>query len=351
MENIKKILKIKDQQFKSIKKDGSLIIIDANDPVFASSAINLLFGIKRVAIARQIKNDFEVAVSEISKIGSNLLLKGDMFYVKVEGEAKGFIPKDLEMAATSAIIEKTAELGAHPGTEEKHDKILRTFLTKSNGYVSIFSDEGLGGIPYGSHKKTALCIIFDELSAISCVETIKQGFDTTMIICYTKDTELSSLVKIVNQIIPRTLKDEIKLEFIRINFKRGQKNYFEYFKIITDLTKKISKELKMDCVSLPISPLIFPARIINEILLDFSKNGIIAYIPLGALEEEIFNNAKEIGIGKSVSKIKDLAKIDFSNLKFAQSPKTIIEKKSLTIKVGPNNVHEILDQLIEEKKI
>jgi len=46
--NIKKILKIKNQQFQKISRDDSLIVIDANDPVFASSTINLLFGIKRV---------------------------------------------------------------------------------------------------------------------------------------------------------------------------------------------------------------------------------------------------------------------------------------------------------------
>ncbi len=42
--NIKKILKIKNQQFKSVKRDGDIILVDANDPVFVSSAINLLFG-------------------------------------------------------------------------------------------------------------------------------------------------------------------------------------------------------------------------------------------------------------------------------------------------------------------
>ena len=36
-DNIKKILKIKNQQYNSIKTDDSVIIIDANDPVFASS--------------------------------------------------------------------------------------------------------------------------------------------------------------------------------------------------------------------------------------------------------------------------------------------------------------------------
>ena len=45
--NIKKILKIKNLEFKFVKRDGDIILVNANDPVFASSAINLLFGIKK----------------------------------------------------------------------------------------------------------------------------------------------------------------------------------------------------------------------------------------------------------------------------------------------------------------
>ena len=114
--NIKKILKIKNQQFQKISRDESLIIIDANDPVFASSTINLLFGIKRFLIAKQIKNDFNTIVSEITKIGSNLLLKGEKFYVKVEGNSSGYLPKDVELSATSSLIDKTVKLGVKPGT-------------------------------------------------------------------------------------------------------------------------------------------------------------------------------------------------------------------------------------------
>lgn len=358
MENIKKILKIKNQQYNSIKKDGSIIIIDANDPVFASSAINLLFGIKRVAIAKQVKNNFDEVVSEISKVGSNLLLKGDSFYVKIEGSAKGFLPKDLEMAATSSIIEKSSRLDTHPGTEENHNKLLYTFLTKSNAYVTIFSDEGLGGIPFGTHKQTILCPIFDELSAVSCVETIKQGFNVKIIIYYGKNSELSKLVKIINQIIPRTINEKIDLEFIKIKLSTvSPKNYLELLQSVMGITEKIAKKYKISHIALPISPLIFPSKIIDDFILNLNKQKIITYTPLGGLEAEIYKNAKEIGLGKFVTKIEDLSKIDFTNGKDnKKNQRKSVENalktsKILSIKIGPNNVHEILDQLIEEKKI
>lgn len=350
-DNIKKILKIKNQQYNSIKTDGSVIIIDANDPVFASSAVNLLFGIKKVAIAKQVKNSFDIVVSEISKIGSNLLLKGDSFYVKVEGTAKGFLPKDLEMAATSSIIERLSRLEAQPGTEENHNKLLYTFLTKSNAYVCIFSDAGLGGIPYGTHKETFLCPVFDELSSISCLETIKQGFDVKIIIFYTTDSELSNLVKIINQIIPRTISEKIILEFIKINFKRSSKNYLTYFHIVMSSINKISKKLKTNHISLPLSPIIFPTKFIDEVLLSFMNNKIITHTPLGALEEEIYKNAREIGLGKFIKNIENLSKVDLSIEKINKYKNLEEKSKMISIAIGPNNVHEILDQLIEEKKI
>ena len=216
IKNIKKILKIKNQKYNSVKRDGDIILVDANDPVFASSAINLLFGIKKITIARQVKNDFQNIVSEITSIGGNLLLKGEKFLVTVEGISKGFLVKDIEIAATSNIIEKKSNLGAHPGTEEKFDKLLYTYLTKNYAYISIFSDIGKGGIPYQSQGQQTICAIYDEISAVSCYETIKQGYDTKIIVCYRQKSELMNLAKMINQIIPRLVQEKIEIEFYNL---------------------------------------------------------------------------------------------------------------------------------------
>ena len=136
--NIKKILKIEDHQFSKITTDDNIITVEANDPVFASSAINQLFGIDQVSIARRTENKFNVIVAAIAKIGTNLLLRGETFHVKVEGHASGYLPKDVEIAATGALIEKVVDMDCRPGTESKHDKLIHCFLTKNNAYVSIF---------------------------------------------------------------------------------------------------------------------------------------------------------------------------------------------------------------------
>lgn len=351
--NIKKILKIKNQEFQKISRDDSLILIDANDPVFASSTINLLFGIKRVVIAKQIKNDFNTIVSEITKIGSNLLLKGEKFYVKVEGNSSGFITKDVELSATSSLIDKTVKLGVKPGTEEKHDRMLYTFLTKSNAYVSIFVDEGHGGIPYNSQNEKVVCGIYDELSAVSCLETIKQGFDVKIIVCYKQKSELLNLVKILNQILPRTIKSKVELEFYQIPIKgSNSKSLLTQIDSVTKIMIRVAKANKIRRISLALSPLIFPLDFVERSIKEVFDNDLTPKTPISGLDDDIFASAEEIGLRKYLPKIEKLGKMRFPN---HQSPKEIQKiaenslktKKVVSITIGPNNVHDILDSLEE----
>lgn len=352
--NIKKILKIRNQEFRKIERDDSVIIIDANDPVFASSAINLLFGIKKVAIAKKIKNDFNAIISEITKIGSNLLLKGEKFLVRVEGFSSGFLPKDVEISATSSLIEKTVKLGVKPGSEEKYDKLLYAYLTKSNAYVCVYVDEGFGGIPYNSQNEKAICAIYDELSAVSCLETIKEGFDVKIIVCYKQKTELVNLVKILNQILPRTTKSKIDIEFFQISIKESNsKNLLTLIDSVTEILIRVAKANKINKISLGLSPLIFPSRFIENSVKQIFRNDFTSLIPLSSLDDGIFDNARELGLGKYLSKIEKLGKMNFSRQHTSKVQiKKIVEnafkkRKNVSIVVGPNTIHEILDQLEE----
>ncbi len=352
--NIKKILKIKNQEFRKIKRDDSVIVIDANDPVFASSAINLLFGIKKVAIAKQVKNDFNTIVSEITKIGSNLLLKGEKFYVQVEGFSAGFLTKDIEISATSSIIEKTVKLGAKPGSEEKYDKLLYTYLTKSNAYVCVYVDDGFGGIPYNSQNERVVCAIYDELSAISCLETIKEGFDVKIIICYKQKSDLTNLVKILNQILPRTTRSKIDVEFFQIPIKgSSSKSLLTLIDSVTEILIHVGKANKINKISLGLSHLIFPSSFIENSIKQVFRNNFTSLIPLSGLDDGIFEDAKELGLGKYLSKIEKLGEMSFSK-QYASKieikkivENTLKKRKIVSIVIGPNNVHEILDSLEE----
>ena len=352
--NIKKILKIRNQEFRKINRDDSVIVIDANDPVFASSAINLLFGIKKVAIAKQVKNDFNTIISEITKIGSNLLLKGERFYVQVEGTSTGFLTKDVELSATSSIIEKTVKLGAKPGSEEKYDKLLYTYLTKSNAYVCVYVDDGFGGIPYNSQNEKVVCAIYDELSAVSCLETIKEGFDVKIIVCYKQKSELINLVKILNQILPRTTKSNIDVEFFQIPIKgSGSKNLLALIDSVIEILLRVAKDNKINKISLGLSPLIFPSDFIENSVKRVFRNNFTSLIPLSGLDNGIFESAKELGLGKYLPRIEKLGKMSFSKQYASKAEiKKIVEnsmkkRKNVSVVIGPNNVHEILDALEE----
>ncbi len=349
--NIKKILKIRNQEFKSIKRDGDVILVNSGDPVFSSSAINLLFGIEKVAIARQVKNDFKTIVSEITSLGGNLLLKGEKFLVKVEGTSKGFFPKDVEIAATSLIIEKKSNLGARPGTEENYDKLLYTYLTKNNAYVCIFIDKGQGGISFNSKKQNTICSIYDEISAVSCFETIKQGFDSKIIVCYRKKSELMNLVKTINQIIPRLAKEKITLDFFQIKINPiGVKNYQIFINSIIEILLHEAKLNQLSYVSLPLSPLSFSQDFIGYSMNKVFQNNKLPIMPLNGVDAKLFEEAKEIGLEKQIAKMnkvilmnsKEIPKISEKDVKSA-----INSKKTVDVVIGPNNVHDILDSLEE----
>jgi len=348
IKNIKKILKIKNQKYNSVKRDGDIILVDADDPVFASSAINLLFGIEKIAIARQVKNDFQNIVSEITTIGGNLLLKGEKFLVRVEGISKGFLVKDVEIAATSNIIEKKSNLGAHPGTDENFDKLLYTFLTKNYAYICIFSDIGKGGIPYESEKQQTICAVYDEISAVSCYETIKQGYDTKIIVCFRQESELMNLAKMINQIIPRLVQEEIKIEFYNLKINpKGNKNYLIYVNSIIEILLSFSNKR----ISLSLSPLIFSGNFIDSVLNHVFSKKKIPIIPLTGVDNQLFLEAKEIGLERSISKLEkmisirsnDVPKISKTDIEFA-----LKTKKEISVKLGVNNVHDILDSLNED---
>ena len=344
--NIRKILKIQNQKFSKIRKEGGVVIVDADDPVFASTAINTLFGIKGVAIAKQVDNNFETIVKEISNVGVDLFLDGERFLIQVEGYAKGFIPKDVEIAATSSLIEKATKKEIKPGTNEKFDRHLYVYLTKLHAYICIYYDNGLGGIPNNSQNKKIVCCIFDELSAVSCLETMKQGFDVKIVIYYAKESELLRLVKIVNQIIHKTVQPKINLEFYKISPGLPIMLLTE---VTIELLSRIAKLNGIKRISLSLSTLIHPIDFLEEMVMRVYNETLIPYLPLSGLDTNILESAKEIGLDKYSTKIKKNSKLMYHNTKQSRKkPKKIVEqaimtRKNISITMGANNVHDILD--------
>ena len=348
--NIKKVLKIQNQKFRKIRKEGDVIIVEADDPVFASSAINTLFGIKGVAIAKRVSNDFESIVNGVSKAAADIFLKDERFLLQIEGYAKGFTTKDIELAATSSIIEKTAGMGIKPGTSKKYDRKLYVYLTKLNAYICIYYDNGLGGVPNNSQNKEMVCCVFDELSAVSCLETIKQGFDVKIIVCYSKDSELLHLVRMVNQIIHRTVKPKINLEFYKIPINKKLASLL-LAEITTKVLVRIATISSTKRISLGLSPLIHPVDFVESLIKQAYNKNLVPYFPLSGLDDNVFESAREIGLEKYLDRIKKLGSSRFYDSKQPTKKiekiveESITSKKTVSVNVGQNNVHEILDEV------
>jgi hypothetical protein len=342
--NIEAILKLKDQRYHKLFRDDSVIVIDANDPVFASSAINILFGIKRVAIAKQVKNEFNTITSEIAKIGSNLLLRGERFLVKVEGYSSGFLTKDVELSSTSLLIEKASKLGAKPGTEQKYDKLIYAYLTKAHAYICIFIDEGKGGVPNFSQNRQIVCGVFDEISVVSCLETIKQGFDVKILVFYTKRSELLHVVKMLDNILQQSLRAKVDLEFFKL--PKVSKNFLHTVEAIIEVMCRVAIAEKIGRISISVSVMIHPVEFIESIFNRTQKHGLIPYLPLSGLDNDIFETTSKVGLDKYLNKIGKLVKIRFGK----SDPSTIknaVEaalktRKEVSIRVGSNTVHDIL---------
>ena len=350
--NISKILKMKSQSYGKIQQNDSVIIIDAKDPVIASSIIGTLFGIEKIAIATAVENSFENVLSNIAKVGSNLLLKGEKFLIKVEGQTTQYMPKDLELAATSSLIEKTSHLQTKPGSETTYDKLLYTYLTKSYAYICIFIDKGNGGIPYNSHNEKILCCVHDEFSAISCLQIIKMGFEPKILVCYQTETDLLNIVKMINQILSCIIQDKVELQFCKLSLKSsGSSNILFKVAAITEILSVLATKIKIKRISVAVSSLIFPSWFIEYNAKVILKKNLTPWFPLLAVDDSIFENANELGLEKYMSKIQNLCKLKFKGNNIQQdkihkiSEVAIKTKKIIMVKTGTKNVHDIIDSL------
>lgn len=346
--NVSKILKMRDQRHEGVRKNESLIIVEAADPVLASSSVNLLFGIDKIAIAKEIDSNFESILSVITNTALSLLLKGEKFYVKIDGKTRNFLAKDLEGVATAMLVDKCASLEAKPGSESNHDRLVYVYLTDLYAYVCIFIDKGLGGLPYNSQKEKILCCIHDELSAISCLQTIKMGFEVKVLVCYRNESDLLKLVKIINKILPRVIEEKIILYVCKMNGSSGLPTTIT---AITQLMTSIASREKIGRISLGISPMIFPVSFCEYNANMVAQNKIIPWFPLSGIDSEIFDNAKEIGLEKYISNLEDLCKRQTNYSKVSMpivsrhAKDALKTLKRITVTAGPKNIYDIIDSL------
>lgn len=345
--NIALALKIKRHPFTRIRRNESLIVVETGDPVLASSTIGSLFGIDRIAIAKEADSSFSTALEAITSTSMNLLLANDRFYLRVDGKSPDYLAKDLEVAATAALIEKAADIGARAGSEANNSRRLYAYLTKSHAYVCIFVDRGLGGAPYNSQDEPMVCCVFDELSAIACLQSIKMGFDVNILVGYSSDPDLLKASKMLNRILLSMVHEKISLNFFKMP---KTKDPLTKVGIVINLMASFAKSRGIRHAALPILPYASPAWFAEESIKASFAKGLVPWLPLSGMDSSIIENSKQIGLEKYITNLEDLCRASFSKKKVPTktSKEAAVSLKSLKpvhITIGPKTVYDMIDSL------
>ena len=341
MQNIRRILDVRDEPYKSIQQDSDLILIDSHDPASTASAVNMLSGIRQTVIAWQVDNTFDDIVDTISDTGRRLLLAGDKFLVRVQGTTSGFLPEDAAMAATSSIIESNTAPGVGPGTAKRHDRLLYCYATDKHAYVSIFRDTGMGGFPTGSQGKV-VCCVFDALSASSCIECIRNGFDVTILACYRHGQDPHQLAQILGKITPMLFSEQIRMYIYTVS--TDESDYIGMAQHAVTLAIKEAKALDIHQISLPVSRALVPGDAYKTLSALVTERGMVPVELMPSGSKVLYDTLREFSMHRNFDKIESILRTPYTEPAAKDTP---ISRKVVSIKPGPNNVHDIVDALLE----
>lgn len=328
--NTRAWLRLRGQPFEWVRRDCGVLVVRASDPVFASTAVGQLFGVSRVAIARRAEPSLDGIVAATARLGGSLLLRGDRFLVKVEGRTSGFVPADAELAATSAIIEKS---GSAPGTESAHDKLLRVHVTAGSAYVSIFEDEGLGGMPNRTRDR-AVCPVYDSLSALSCIEAARRGFEPAVIVPYRTEAGLAGAAKALSRAVPHLMGSA------EIHFCRTPVGPPELHHAAALLCAQSAAGLGAQRAALPLSGPMHTQELVDSACADMAAAGVVPHLPVDCREDDLAAMAGRFGLPAPAPRAGRPRRTEWRGAAESWRARRIVR-----VLPGPNVLHDMLDAL------
>jgi hypothetical protein len=338
--------------------EESCFVFKVNDIVEAAYSIKELFGIDRVAIAKQVPNIFSDVVSAIITIGKQIILPKQKFFIKVQisSEAKvDYVGRDIAFVSSGDLIEQLASTGARPARNEcEADKLIFSYIGRDYGYICIQIDKALGGIPFGYQNMKVACSIHNVLSAISSLIAIKSGFAPALLILYASYEELIENVKLFGHIAHRI---PLKRHYLRIaqidlsdELDQGLK-----FILRESISAKILIQLPEKGVVLPLNATIHPSWFVELIMKKIILAKKTPWMPLMLLTDEIQQTAKMFGMEEKFLSIDNLTinTIIFKKKDYRKhlrkvdllSKKAMKNMKTISLKVGPNYLHDIIDAI------
>ncbi|MDQ3852735.1 MAG: hypothetical protein M3299_07875 [Thermoproteota archaeon] len=332
----------------SVNVEYNCIICEVSDVVELASQLASMFGIESVAIANKVSSNFSDLLDAIVEAGTNIIIPGDRFYVKViiQPAAKcDYVSRDIEFAASGTLAARLASIKALPAkTEKDASRLVLAVIGKGSAYVCSQVITAPGGLIAGSHGRV-LSSIHGSLSFLSCLTAAKAGFDcTSVVLPYVDESELEINAKLVQLFASRTGRKKQTILAMPINVpEKGTVSILLKEKIIS----KILIQCQNNRIVFPLTVAVHPIWFIEPIIQETVFAGKIPFVPLLFLSSELGRYAQQAGIELNVSSVK-VAKSKlqkYSNAVDSEVRLAIKHTKRLELKIGPNYFHDIIDSI------
>src|SRR5688572_16443702 len=311
-------------------------------------------GIKKIEIAYSTSNDTKSIVNKIVSVGKKIIIN-EKFYIKIFSENPNFVARDLEFIATGLLIERLASKSSIPShTESSANKILTSYIGKSNSYICIKSVDGIGGMTFGYIKKEVFIIIYDQYS-IYCLKNITlRGFIPNILILFWDFVDLKKKLFSIHAILKGTNNNKIKLQILQLNFimskTKGIKNDFLLDIVVIDICTYINKH---NNIILPFNFFVHPMWLIEYSINTCLQKGKIPWFPY------LFENNLTINLDQNSKFLKSSFDYNNGNLIDFKKERNRIRKKSSDLKkniktfyvqikplnVRPNYIDNILNSI------
>lgn len=356
---IRKRLELKNISIGRITYEKACIIIEVDNPVEAMSSISEIYGIDMVAVARKVRSQFQAIIDCIVRVGKQIVVPDCSFFVKVlvENSAKvGFASKDVQFIASGNLMTEAANHRNRlkiARDEKRADHKIICYVGRNMSYVFIHSETGLGGLPFNYQHCKVLSTIHSVVSAASCLASLKCGLVPDICLLYHDAAELKDNAKLLGVVANRT-------NLKRLNIKVGhictdiRDRSGEIFLLNEALAISLLSLLPGRYIILPLNMYVHPFSFIEHTVQRMREVDKIALMPLLFLGEELINIISNLGGSQEKAQIdrfglnitidvEDCRK--YYNRVGKLSQLLIDNLQSISFKIGPNYIHDIIDAI------
>jgi hypothetical protein len=342
--NVKEALEANGINCKNIFVEDSLVIADVDDAISAASVAKDLFGVEKVAVANRTGNKFNELVSALVDTGKKIIHRGDTFSVKVITKGTQYVGRDVEFATTASLMGELSGIDAKV-VNENGSKLLYAYASRDTAYVCMFIDKGVGGLPTCSQNETVLCSVYDDLSALSCLLIIKNGFIPRIVLLKGEDNVRVAARNL--DVIARKLgKKRLKIEMATVDIPSSDLRSLLMEKLSAIILAKLAAQYKIGFVALPLTAS-HPPRFVSELVQVVAKTAA-PMLPLMFMDD-LGSAAHVLGldglIDSSVTNFDQLyAKlktVDINDI----AVRAIESARSIDLEVGPNYLHDVIDSV------